>query len=154
MDNRVSKRTLYRWAAGTKEPKQTSNIDSLYRLLKPEDSWMLYIKHVTSNIKKGVDVSLGERSLIYGPNGSGKSSVVQAIELATSGSVNDTEGRNSVKLKGAIARLFPQDEEPYVKLTLSDGQEINWSLNQDNSGIATLQIKVIKEIRAIEIKCG
>ena len=38
MDNRVSKRTLYRWAAGTKEPKQTSNIDSLYRLLKPEDS--------------------------------------------------------------------------------------------------------------------
>ena len=113
---------------------------------------MLYIKHVTSNIKKGVDVSLGERSLIYGPNGSGKSSVVQAIELATSGSVNDTEGRNSVKLKGAIARLFPQDEEPYVKLTLSDGQEINWSLNQDNSGIATLQIKVIKEILASDAK--
>ena len=65
---------------------------------------MLYPVRVRSNVKGGVDVQLGQRTVVYGPNGAGKTAVVQSIELATRGWVTDMEVREQVKLAEACAQ--------------------------------------------------
>ena len=42
----------------------------------------MFVKHVKSNIKRGVDVTLGQYTVLVGHNGAGKSSVIQALQLA------------------------------------------------------------------------
>mgnify|MGYP003652432388 CR=1 FL=1 len=69
---------------------------------------MRYIAEVTTTLKKGCNVTLGPKTVVYGPNGSGKSTIIQAIELATCGWASDMEGRDRVKLSRALARMFPK----------------------------------------------
>ena len=109
---------------------------------------MLYVKSIESNIKKGVNANLGARTLLVGPNGSGKSSVVQAIELALGGFVSDAEGREQVKQKAALARLFPHDVKPFSKAVLSDNQESLWDSKTDPVGLVSFQFKMTKDLLA------
>lgn len=89
---------------------------------------MRYIAEVTTTLKKGCNVTLGPKTVVYGPNGSGKSTIIQAIELATCGWASDMEGRDRVKLSRALARMFPKSVMKYSKCKLSSGEEFSWEL--------------------------
>jgi hypothetical protein len=99
----------------------------------------MYIQTVESNIKGGVSVELGQRTLLFGRNGGGKSSVIQAIDLAVRGCVRDGEGRDEMKLLGAIARFFPENtKEMTSSVMLTDGQtEFAWAAKNDGKTIKT-----------------
>lgn len=70
---------------------------------------MIYVKHVKSNLKGGVDLDLAPKTLILGVNASGKSAIVNSAELALTGAVGDVVGREIVRDVGQI-------------LTLADGE--------------------------------
>jgi DNA repair exonuclease SbcCD ATPase subunit len=86
---------------------------------------MAYFKHVQSNIKGGVDVELGEKTIIVGPNGSGKSAVQNSLELATRGFVTDLTGRDEVR---KLSDLFTLGDgrELYVQVEMDDGVNFQW----------------------------
>ena len=88
---------------------------------------MKYFAQVESSLKKGCNVSLGRRTLITGANGAGKSTIVQALQLATTGAVSDMEGRENVKVAGALARLFSSANR-FSRVVLSDGTAFEWSM--------------------------
>ena len=88
---------------------------------------MRYIERVESSLKGGCTVDLAPRTVIYGPNGSGKSTIVQAIELATCGTVSDMEGREQVKQSASLARLFSSPTR-YSRCRLSTSEEFVWTL--------------------------
>lgn len=94
---------------------------------------MRFPEKIRSSVKGGVSVQLGPRTLLVGRNGSGKSAVVQALELACTGAVTDMEGRESVALAGALARLFPGDDR-YVEVVWSDGSRFTWRLSDGAPG--------------------
>jgi energy-coupling factor transporter ATP-binding protein EcfA2 len=94
----------------------------------------VYARHVSSNVKKGVDVDLSRLTLLVGPNGSGKTSVQNALELALCGFASDVEGRDKVKLAHALARLGPGDQPLISKVTLSDGRDASWTLKPNKKG--------------------
>jgi ABC-type cobalamin/Fe3+-siderophores transport system ATPase subunit len=97
----------------------------------------MYIEKVKSNIKRGVDVRLGQHTVIVGPNGGGKSSVLQALQLAADGTVRDAEGRDELKTAAAIARFFsPSIKELYATATLSDNQTaLHWEATRTKTSI-------------------
>ena len=90
---------------------------------------MRYVKKVKSTLKQGVDVELSPRTVIVGPNGAGKTSVVQTMELATCGWAGDMEGRSRVKLHGALARLFPDDQPMVCEVWLDDDTHFEWRMD-------------------------
>lgn len=94
---------------------------------------MKYIEHVKSNLKKAVDVKLGRHTVLVGPNGAGKSSVIQSIDLAVRGTVRDGEGRDDIKLLGAIARFFPDNANTLqTSVRLNDETtEFAWEAKND-----------------------
>lgn len=95
---------------------------------------MEYIRSVKSNIKGGVDIELGSRTVLVGPNGSGKSSVVQAIQLAADGAVRDGEGRDRIKEYGALARFFPSDSKVlFSTLALSNDTQRHWEIKKSGT---------------------
>lgn len=57
---------------------------------------MSRITDVETNVKRGFNGKIGEKTLIVGPNGSGKSTIVNAIELALTGRASDIAGRTDV----------------------------------------------------------
>lgn len=89
---------------------------------------MLYVQHVTSNAKGGVDCDLGPRTFIHGPNESGKSAVVNAVEIALTGRASDVFGRAEMaKENELIAHLAPgRKGELYSRALLSDGSQAVW----------------------------
>ena len=106
-----------------------------------------YVSRVSTNAKQGLDIKLGAKTLLVGKNGSGKSTVIQAIELACTGGVSDIEGRDRVKQKGALLRLFSDaDSAPYVSLVLSNGQPIDWSPDSGDSSVVHFDYAEIKEV--------
>ena len=95
---------------------------------------MEYIRSVKSNIKGGVDIELGPRTVLVGPNGSGKSSVVQAIQLAADGAVRDGEGRDRIKEYGALARFFPSGAKVlFSTLALSNDTQRHWEIKKSGT---------------------
>lgn len=88
---------------------------------------MVTIKSVTSPLKGGVDYTIGKNTLLVGPNGSGKTSVLQALKLATLGSVDDQDGSDDVKQTAAIARLFPPGVDLSSVVVFSNGAKSCWS---------------------------
>jgi hypothetical protein len=94
---------------------------------------MKYIHHVSSSIKGGCNVTLGPRTVLYGANGSGKTTIVQAIELATSGFVSDMEGRERVKQNKALSRLFPDGKPMFAEAVLRDTDTPAGSQGADTS---------------------
>jgi DNA repair exonuclease SbcCD ATPase subunit len=95
---------------------------------------MAYFKHVTSNVKGGVDAELGEKTIIVGPNGSGKSAVQNSLELATRGFVTDLTGRDEVRKESDLFALGSADEL-YASATLDDGTEFKWSTHKSGKSI-------------------
>ena len=79
-----------------------------------------HITKITSNVKKGVDIELGPKTLIVGPNGSGKTSTINSIELALCQQVTDLIGREVVKRPADIIKLT-NDKDLSVECILSDG---------------------------------
>ena len=75
-----------------------------------------YVKSVHSNLKSpkpngdAWSVDLGRYTLLVGTNTSHKSSVIQSVELAVSGSVDDVVGRNDVKDADLLLSLCRGDE--------------------------------------------
>lgn len=94
---------------------------------------MRYPKYVRSELKGGVNVTLGPRTVLVGKNGSGKSAVVQSIELTSLGCVTDMEGRPSVSKPGTLARLFPGSKRS-VQVEWSDGSLFSWELLEGKKG--------------------
>ena len=94
----------------------------------------MFIQHVKSNLKRGVDATLGKRTIITGPNGSGKTSIQNAIELALTGSASDVEGRAVVRKGDMLAKLGPPGEGVTTVATLEDGRSARWSITPNRKG--------------------
>jgi len=88
----------------------------------------LFVASVTSNIKgQERSVDLSRRTLLLGPNGSGKSAVVNAVELALTGTVSDIAGRASVTKTADLLSLAPGRKGTlYSNVELSDGSILSW----------------------------
>lgn len=91
---------------------------------------MLYVKKVSSNIKRGCDIELAPKTIIVGATGSGKSSVTDAVELALTGQVDNVAGKSAsqaielMKLRSVSAT---EDEDLFARVTLSDNGECSYS---------------------------
>ena len=92
---------------------------------------MKHFAQVESSLKGGCDVRLGRHSVVVGDNGAGKSTIVQALQLATTGAVSDMEGRENVKLHTSLARLFSTSDR-FARAVLSDGTTFEWSMEDGN----------------------
>jgi energy-coupling factor transporter ATP-binding protein EcfA2 len=93
----------------------------------------MHIKYIHSNIKSGVNVELGKKTLIVGPNMSGKTSILQALELALVGTISDAENRNNVKTLPPILRSFgPQETSFFSAATVSNDTKFVWSYKELN----------------------
>lgn len=103
----------------------------------------MFVKHVKSNIKRGVDVTLGQYTVLVGHNGAGKSSVIQALQLAADGAVRDAEGRDELRTLGAIARFFPVDlKEVYATAALSDDTtHLHWEAKRTKTGLKVVETR-------------
>ncbi len=94
---------------------------------------MYYVTHIHSNIKGGVNVNLGEKTLLVGPNGQGKSAIVNAVELALGGSASDIVGRAEVKREADLLALT-DDERVHAAALLSNGQSCVWEAQSNGKG--------------------
>ena len=95
---------------------------------------MAYFKHVKSNVKGGVDVELGEKTIIVGPNGSGKSAVQNSLELATRGFVTDLTGRDEVRKESDLFALG-DGSTLYSNAIMDDGTEFKWSTEKKGKSV-------------------
>jgi len=95
---------------------------------------MAYFKHVKSNVKGGVDVTLGEKTIIVGPNGSGKSAVQNSLELATRGFVTDLKGRDEVRKESDLFDLG-DGEELYAHATLDNDTMFLWKTHRSGKSV-------------------
>ena len=103
---------------------------------------MIYAQRVRSPLKGGVDIELGEKTLLVGPNGAGKTAVLQALKLGTRGYVDDQEGKDNVSGTAAIARLFPRGSELRAEVDMSDGAAFSWSTKTRGTGYTKPKVKV------------
>ena len=95
---------------------------------------MGYFKHVQSNVKGGVDVELGEKTIIVGPNGSGKSAIQNSLELATRGFVTDLTGRDEVRRESDLFTLGDGDVLEAMAVT-DDGTEFSWKTVKNGKSV-------------------
>lgn len=85
------------------------------------------ITRVRSNVKGGVDFPLGARTLIVGPNASGKSRIVQSLELALTGKIDDLVGRIEVAKEADLAKVAaPGDKSLWAEVDFSTGDKARW----------------------------
>ena len=101
----------------------------------------MYIRKITSNIKSGVDVELHPKTLIVGPNGSGKSSIINAIELALTQSVNDLRGKKSVKRGSDLITLAPGDEDLKCVADYDNGKSTSVTIERTPNGAGRPKVK-------------
>lgn len=71
---------------------------------------MKFIQKVSTNLKVGADVVIGEKTLIVGRNGGGKSTIINAIELALTNRVSDVAGRIDVGREADVMSLSPSND--------------------------------------------
>ena len=94
----------------------------------------IFITHITSNVKKGVDTSLGKRTLVVGPNGAGKTSIVNSIELAMGAFATDVMGRQAIKKPGDLMVLSQDGKTLQAVATLSDGSTASFETQKTRTG--------------------
>lgn len=84
-----------------------------------------HVQHVTSNLKSPTGepwtMELGQRTLLVGKNTSHKSAVVQAVELALTGAVDDIVGRVGVRDPALLLSLAPDDTLTSIATFNTDG---------------------------------
>ena len=95
----------------------------------------VYVKHVVSNIKAGVNIELGPKTLIVGPNASGKSSITQSVELALTGRASDIAGRIDVAREAELLSMAPDGVELHVEATLSDGSKATFTVPRKGKAV-------------------
>lgn len=83
---------------------------------------MRSVSFVKSNLKDGVDVELGPRTLIVGPRASGKSAIVNAVELALTGRVSDVAGRDDIGREIDLLALAPPGEGLFAEVQIEEGE--------------------------------
>jgi len=83
-----------------------------------------FIKKIHSNIKSPAgetsEVTLGKHTLLLGPNRSGKTSIIQGLELAATGAVDDVMGRNEVKRDKTLLSLAAPGEPLQATATFTN----------------------------------
>jgi hypothetical protein len=92
------------------------------------------VVRVTSNLKGGVDATLKPRHFLTGPVGSGKSAVVNAVELALTGTVSDVRGRARLTQQLDLLALAPTGENLWAEVELSNGQTARYSVDRAGPG--------------------
>ena len=97
---------------------------------------MTGITRLTSNLKSQTgdwSVELGQHTLIIGPNGGHKSSIVQAVELALTGAIDDIAGRTGVR---DARSLLSASSGPTLTATvfLDDDTRARFFVEQDEDG--------------------
>lgn len=96
-----------------------------------EESNKVYVQHLTSNLKRRIDVNLGRKVLLVGDNGSGKSSFVDAYSLVTTGVGRSPGiGKGSEMKKAAVG-----DEGPFVEALTSEGEVLAWPADEARLGV-------------------
>ena len=86
------------------------------------------IRKVTSNLKLGCDVVIGDKTVIVGPNGSGKSTIVNAIELALTGRASDIAGRTEVAREADLLSLAPAGaKQVYAEVEFDGGETARYA---------------------------
>jgi len=93
----------------------------------------MYIKHIESTVKVGVDAQLGQKTIVIGKNGAGKTALLNSIELALCGWASDYRGKAQIKRPADIIRLA-QDKEISVALTMSDGKTRTYHTKKRGKG--------------------
>ena len=89
---------------------------------------MIYVSRIESDVKGGVNVELGPRTLVVGPNASRKTAIVQSMELALRGRVTDLVGRTEVAREADLMSLAPGREGTlWARAHLSDGSVSSYS---------------------------
>jgi DNA adenine methylase len=94
----------------------------------------VHVVFVEATVKGGVRANLGWKTLLVGPNGAGKSAIVNAIELALTGSASDLIGRDEVKDAALIGQLATPGAGVYSKVQLSNGVESTFEANRKPDG--------------------
>lgn len=97
---------------------------------------MRYVRAARSPLKRGVDVTLGPKTLLLGRNGAGKTAVMQTIKLALTGSADDHEGRDGVKDTVALSRLFKRGVDLTAEVELNDGAVCTWAVKAKKVGFS------------------
>jgi hypothetical protein len=84
---------------------------------------MNHVVKIESNIAGGVDLKLGEKTLVIGKSAGGKTTVVRALELALAGGTSDLEGREWVGDDPRLLALMPAEAGHIEAVaTLADGE--------------------------------
>jgi energy-coupling factor transporter ATP-binding protein EcfA2 len=86
----------------------------------------IYASRVQSNVKGGVDVALGPKTLIVGPSGSGKSAIVQSLELALGSFASDIVGRSEVAREIDLMTLAPSGGVLTSRVELDNGEAASY----------------------------
>tara|TARA_Y100000034_G_scaffold109028_1_gene139912 strand:- start:1723 stop:3438 length:1716 start_codon:yes stop_codon:yes gene_type:complete len=99
-----------------------------------QNTSMIYVSHITSNVKKGVKTELGPRTLIVGPNGAGKTSIVNSVELALGGFATDVMGRQATRKAGDLMVLSCDGKTLAAQASLSNGQTASFETAKTRTG--------------------
>lgn len=94
----------------------------------------VFVTRVRGNFKNVVDRTFDSNLVaIAGENGTGKTSILNNIELALTGSVQDVAGRDAISNTRTLRHFVSHDsEEPlFAEVWLSDGSHIRW---EDDDG--------------------
>lgn len=101
-----------------------------------------YIAKVQSNIKAGVDVVLGPKTLIVGKNGSGKTSIINAIEMGLTQTVSDLRGRKVAKRGKDLITLVSKAEDGLkCAVTLSTNKTTTVNIDRTATGGGRAKVK-------------
>ena len=93
----------------------------------------MYITHIESTVKVGIDAHLGKKTIVIGKNGTGKTALLNSIELALCGWASDYRGKAQIKRPADIIRLA-QDKEITVALTMSNGKTRTYHTKKRGKG--------------------
>lgn len=92
-----------------------------------EGSYIASIQHNLGAEPPEEPVTLGRVTVLHGNVRAGKTSVVRALELLTTGTASDVQGRDGVKARARLQWLTPDGSDPKVTATLSDGTEVKYT---------------------------
>lgn len=92
-----------------------------------------FVKHLISNVKAhdGTwQTPLGRYTLIIGPNRSRKTAIVQGLELALSGAVDDVGGKDNAKVAAKLLTLSPDGQTLRATAEFTSGHQTGYLLEK------------------------